>query len=197
MTDRELLELAASAIGLEGYEWVESPFDCGLFKRNFEDCGLELPTQSFNPLDNDGDALRLAVRLELEVCSFKGKSYSGNVDTTFNQHQVLHSECSDPCAATRRAIVRAAAEIGRGGDVMKTNVTDEDIEIAFRNTDFGGANHRSLLEQGVLKKTVGYHSGWTLTQIMIKIGLTTEKGNITKKGRDFMFEAFYKEKHSG
>ncbi len=77
------------------------------------------------------------------------------------------------------------------------NLTDAQIEEAFQNTNFGHTNYRQLLEQGVLKKVVGYHSGYTLTQILIKLHLITEKLNLTTEGRDFLFNAFYQEKHSG
>ena len=63
----------------------------------------------WNPLTDDGDAMRLAVRLDMFV----------DIKNGFSGAQVIHkSFCSeehkgDPCAATRRAIVRAAAEIGK------------------------------------------------------------------------------------
>jgi hypothetical protein len=92
MTDRELIEAAAKAEG-HAYPWV-------LPAR-----GGERP---WNPLTDDGDALRLAVKLEMDVCF--GANYvivRGSVQTpTVNN-------ANDPYAATRRAIVRAAAEISK------------------------------------------------------------------------------------
>lgn len=106
MTDRELLELAAKAAGIEGtyreHEWFP---------------GIVEPVigggdQPWNPLISDQQALRLAVKLRIGVhfnvyrkedCAIAGSDGS-------YQEQKL---CDDPCAATRRAIVRAAAEIGR------------------------------------------------------------------------------------
>lgn len=80
---------------------------------------------------------------------------------------------------------------------MNSNITDAEIYVAFENTNFGGADHRKLLEQGVLKSLTGYHCGHTLTMIMRKLGLTTQKGNVTKKGKEFCMSAFYEMKHSG
>ena len=80
---------------------------------------------------------------------------------------------------------------------METNITDDEIAAAFDGTNFGGANHRRLLEQGVLKRLTGYHCGHTLTMIMRRLGLTTEKDNATKKGKFFAMAAFYQQKHSG
>lgn len=83
---------------------------------------------------------------------------------------------------------------------MNTNVSDEEIEAAFQNTNFGDdspAFRRKLVEQGVLKKLVPYHSGYTLTCILRELGLTTVKGTITAKGRKFLYAAFQQGKFSG
>lgn len=94
MSDRELLELAAKAAG---YHWPlkwphPSPVD--------------VPAD-WNPLTDDGDALRLAVRL-FQLFGFYRVMRVWLVAMATEQ-----GNPSDPCAATRRAIARAAAEIGR------------------------------------------------------------------------------------
>lgn len=95
MNDRELLELAAKAA--------------------FSDCAnLKYPLYwvrdrvgDWNPLADDGDALRLAVRLELTVnCS----NWCARSASSLHWHD---GGRDDHMSATRRAIVRAAAEIGR------------------------------------------------------------------------------------
>ena len=93
MTDKELLELAAKAAGYlleddddEGLSWV-------VWDENNN------PTD-WNPLTDDGDALRLAVKLGI------------NVPTRW-EHEKMERCGLDVYAATRRAIVRAAAEIGK------------------------------------------------------------------------------------
>jgi len=80
---------------------------------------------------------------------------------------------------------------------VKSPITDEQIAAAFAGTNFGNADHRKLLEQGVLKRWAGYYSGHTLTMILQTLGLTTAKGAVTAKGRQFAFAAFYQERHSG
>jgi len=109
MTDRELLELAARAVGAKAYEWLVGPeWELGdaVFVVNFGN-GRE----AWNPLDNDGDALRLAVNLRLTV-----KIEDHEIEV-FNWEGCLVSTGmfggDDYEAATRCAIVRAAAEIGR------------------------------------------------------------------------------------
>lgn len=80
----------------------------------------------------------------------------------------------------------------------KELVTDEEIKAEFAGTNFGGHDHRKLLKQGVLKVIGGYASGSTLTGIMQNIGLISYKNrSLLKKGRDFLFESFYKREHSG
>jgi hypothetical protein len=91
-TDRELLELAARAGGELTASWYgnDAYFD-GVLSR-------------WNPLNDDGDALRLAVNLRIDVSPeyvWSGPWCDGGT-------------LKDPYAATRRAIVRAAAAIGEG-----------------------------------------------------------------------------------
>lgn len=106
MDDRELLERAAKAAGLP-VQWV--PYRCVLVRLDrSEYVSGEARYPSWNPLADDGDALRLAVSLGLVVdCS------RPSAGPPFCSH--LHAEIGieDWNAATRRAIVRAAAEIGR------------------------------------------------------------------------------------
>jgi len=96
-TDRELLELAAKAAGIVITIW--SNCQAGGFQSQEAAIGA-----FWNPLTDDGDALRLAVKLGLTVTI--GVARDG-------EDRLSIDESSDPYAATRRAIVRAAAEIGR------------------------------------------------------------------------------------
>lgn len=108
MTDRELLEFAAKAAGIE-IDW---------------DGGRALVVQMFrghlknwvdwDPLTDDGDALRLAVKLRLTIYHdelaviIKHKRYSWEW-----MGEMVSEDGGDRNSATRRAIVRAAAEIGK------------------------------------------------------------------------------------
>ena len=98
MTDRELLEAAARAF------LPAENLKCASFMAGF--------MSNWNPLTDDGDALRLAVKLRLTVnCSYSNVAVVGQ---EFKQAYFM-KECNkdDPYAATRRAIVRAAAELGK------------------------------------------------------------------------------------
>ena len=103
MTDRELLEMAAKAAG---YFITESVSPGGGPRRLF--MGHQGP--EWNPITDDGDALRLAVRLKMDAFV----QTSGFTEAVCPMGSVVREpHGSDPQAATRRAIVRAAAEIGR------------------------------------------------------------------------------------
>ena len=95
MSDRELLEDAAKAAGVD-IEWQP----CGWAHDNETGC-------EWNPLTDDGDALRLAVNLEITIMF-------DHYSVWCEQYGILEKYGDDPLAATRRAIVRAAAEIGKG-----------------------------------------------------------------------------------
>ncbi len=99
MTDRELLEDAAKAAGIVvGWDRELNKMFFDAPSKEFGRCGI-----TFDPLTDDGDALRLAVKL--------------NLLTKFTFLKFMAEENDNPAqdyyAATRRAIVRSAAEIGR------------------------------------------------------------------------------------
>jgi len=115
MTDRELLELAAKAA------WItcdaKGPFTS--VSRYDLYNGIHTVDLPWNPLTDDGDALRLAVVLDLAVTPYPVYNnpkhsvlvqFKSMDDSRF---EVVEMHFEDPCAATRRAIVRAAAEIGK------------------------------------------------------------------------------------
>lgn len=92
MTDRELLELAAKAAG------IEVSFDRA--RRDW----------AWNPLDDDGTALRLAVKLDIDIApGFETNRFACAIGEA---GQILEERRPCEYAATRRAIVRAAAVIG-------------------------------------------------------------------------------------
>lgn len=79
---------------------------------------------------------------------------------------------------------------------MREVINDEEIEAAFNGTNFGPVEPRKLLEQAALKRIRGYHSGYTLTRIMRILDITNERDTLTRKGKHFVFAAFYDESHS-
>jgi hypothetical protein len=89
-TDRELLELAAKAVGV-------SPESIG----------------AWNPLADDADALRLAVRLAVWKHQINIFMYRSEVTVYGPDEAFLCEYGDDAMNATRRAIVHAAARIGK------------------------------------------------------------------------------------
>lgn len=110
-TDRELLEAAARAAGLRV---IRSRLDDPMQRDMLIDLRPEFQPRGWNPLADDGDALRLAGTLRVRI----------SIDDTHELTEVTwfpefgikrQSGCvvekwgDDRDAATRRAIVRAAA----------------------------------------------------------------------------------------
>ncbi len=114
MTDRELLELAAKAAGMSG-GWDEN--DDGWFV-TYEGGGFASLVR-WDPLQKNSQAFELMVKCNLFVfhswTTAEGVPLANVV--VDNAEQTVPSgeiKGDDPYAATRRAVVRAAAEIGRG-----------------------------------------------------------------------------------
>ncbi len=117
MTDHKLLELAAKAAGIA---IDKSPYNGGGHgNTGFDMLGNAVldwhEGTKWNPLTDDGDALRLAVRLKINVFwreNLNGKFVIAEKDG-MNFYPEPVNEGDDPEAATCRAIVRAAAAIGK------------------------------------------------------------------------------------
>jgi len=69
-------------------------------------------------------------------------------------------------------------------------ISDEEIEQAFKGTNFGHTNYRDLLSASVLKKAAGYHCGWTITTIMKELKLIGKNETITKRGKLLLRESY-------
>ena len=91
-TDRELLEFAAKAAGIE-INWFK----------------WERLTCQWNPITDDGDALRLAVKLKMHVSVFSDAIGIGTPGGGYTETKLV----DEANATTRRAITCAAAEIGK------------------------------------------------------------------------------------
>lgn len=108
-TDKQLLEWAAKAAGYQ-VEWVRNS---GCFYRCEEWVGRE----QWSPLEDDGDALRLAISLKITIGVSDIAAYADRDDAMgiFIRQALKRLGLPDLSIgeAVRRAIVRAAAEIGR------------------------------------------------------------------------------------
>lgn len=118
-SDRELLDLAAKAAGIALYWPDDATFDEGWAlpqgplrpNRNVRE---KRHWPEWNPLTDDGDALRLAVELGIQITPGTYLTQSATAYCPGSQAAEEHVHYQqDMLTATRRAIVRAAAEIGK------------------------------------------------------------------------------------
>jgi hypothetical protein len=109
MTDQELLELAAKAAGIEIVSWFgDCPEILGKFSSG------QTYIDEWNPLTNSEDALNLVVKVGIDVNHYPNSQEVGAIKHGIAT-RCIEKYKDDSCAATatRRAIVRAAAEIGK------------------------------------------------------------------------------------
>ena len=104
MNDWNLLILAAKAADMVISDHIGPDYDY------FMDGATG---KEWNPLTDDGDALRLAVKLDMQVTVNRVDEWTEVVSGYYGENRVRERHESDMYAATRRSIVRAAAEIGR------------------------------------------------------------------------------------
>jgi hypothetical protein len=76
-------------------------------------------------------------------------------------------------------------------DELRKIVSDEDIAKSFTNTVFGNVDHRDIVKYSLLKYASVYSSGRTATCILKELGLLGKNNTLTRKGKIYLFEAFY------
>lgn len=117
MTERELIEAAAKAMGHEGAEWQDMT-GWGEVRYGFTQAVFVPALETYwNPLEDDADAFRLAVKLRLHVSHILSDGAHVQWDEPFAGVVVEPYADGDPLAATRRAITRAAAAIGQQNEL--------------------------------------------------------------------------------
>lgn len=106
MTDAQLLKDAAAAAGLTTayFDYVR---DCMVYPYRSELTVSHL----WNPLRDDGDALRLAVYFRMMVHEIRTGYRAGYIAAISEAGGFYEHAMPDRFAATRRAIVRAAAAL--------------------------------------------------------------------------------------
>jgi hypothetical protein len=165
MTDKELLELAAKAAGITLSHWDKA--------RNTFAPVIGVAGEWWNPLTDDGDALRLAVKLGMDVCVYtKPESahathaicFLKDYDSTIADEMESHG--NDPYAATRRAITRAAAEIGKTKMIDVVNFIFDFESGNLSNEDII-KNFQALIDSGTVWQLQGSY-GRTAQQLIDK-----------------------------
>lgn len=117
MSDRDLLEKAAKAAGIEAHY----PFGKGEIYVRYDGPWAFRDTSDndgalkvWNPIADDSDALRLALSLNIQIVPDKAmKRSEAHYGGTWDEPLVVFVDWGDDLyAATRRAIVMAAAAMG-------------------------------------------------------------------------------------
>lgn len=158
MTDRELLEMAAKAAGIDYRHVHDNQHGQCLWDGN--------KLIDWNPLTDDGDAMRLAVTLGLSVMFDRNSvkvsaNDEGKCCSAFAMEPIDSSE-----GATRRAITRAAAFIGENrmsNEINPSNYyisagdctgiisyTQETTPLAFEFTNLNNTVGKLWFVDGVL-----------------------------------------------
>lgn len=115
MKNTELLKLAAKAAG---YDVVFIHDESISVRRDVKPNGRMSP---WNPIYSDGDALRLAVALDMDIAQMvSGVKVAECLGIDNDNSHMVYEKYSDhdgdKLAATRLAIVKCAAEICKGSD---------------------------------------------------------------------------------
>jgi len=118
MTDHVKFELAAKAAGIPGaWSIGHNTFHIAMHLRGTSDeavkaraqIGLAHGRMWWDPRGDDGDALRLAVKLNMRVGVGQVDRIGGDWGGSFSEPEEISA---DPCAATRLAIFNAAVAAG-------------------------------------------------------------------------------------
>lgn len=118
MTPREQLELAAKAVGYKVLACRQEERDALLGQGNDAGLWIDGVTTNWNPRENNGQALKLAVRLHFGVkCNGPDSPQDPDstvvlFDTVDGPWRLVQKHAGDPEAATRLAIFRAAVKVG-------------------------------------------------------------------------------------
>lgn len=76
--------------------------------------------------------------------------------------------------------------------VIEELVTDEQLNNALGNANFGSSiSKRDIIKYTLLKCASGYRSGNTAKCIVYELGLTTKSWTLSKKGKEYLYFAFY------
>ena len=74
-------------------------------------------------------------------------------------------------------------------------ISDAEIDRVHANANFGSMPKRDVVNEGVLKAAVGWHSGHTMNCIIVEHGLAKWRKDrhkppyLTNKGKNYLFAA--------
>jgi hypothetical protein len=83
-----------------------------------------------------------------------------------------------------------AAVIFNQMETVEQILTDEQINNAWGNANFGKSNRRDVVANALLKYASGYGTGHTIECICRELGLITKQCNLSTKGKHYLFTHF-------
>lgn len=105
MTDREMLEIAARAMGIQNARWVIGFEDLGLCIS-----GLSTLKEWWNPLNNSGETLDMANEQEISITFTDCSDNAPIVIAKYLGGEITNCNFPDPYKATRRTVVQAVVK---------------------------------------------------------------------------------------
>lgn len=77
---------------------------------------------------------------------------------------------------------------------LQSLITDEQLDNAWGNANFGKVSKRDLVANTLLKCASGYSTGHTAKCICQQLGLITTKYTLTVKGKEYLWVSHYQGK---
>lgn len=78
-------------------------------------------------------------------------------------------------------------ELLRHAQTATELVTDDELNQAWGNANFGGMTKREVIRLGTLKCLAGWHQGHTSKTICTELGLISDKYKVTAKGHAYIW----------
>lgn len=73
---------------------------------------------------------------------------------------------------------------------VENMISDETLDKVWGSANFGDAPKRDVVKYSLLKYASVYKTGHTAFCILLDLGLVNEKEEITKFGKEYLYEAF-------
>lgn len=106
---------------------------------------------------------------------------------------VVKAKTSEPVVGELASkFSRAEAQESRVDSLLRTIISDEEIERVHGNANFGTMAKRAVVNSAVLKGASGYHQGHTSMAIAVEHGLLTNSNKLTKKGQEYLWACYSK-----
>lgn len=75
-------------------------------------------------------------------------------------------------------------------ETVEQMITDEQINTAWGNAQFGSGSKRGIIANALLKYASGYYTGHTIMCITQELGLVGKNVTLTKLGKRYLFAAY-------